>query len=154
MIIYYFAENFSMRIKLYAVLGVLIILPTIMIQANSIEKVINLLNQQVVDWNEGNLEAFMQGYVKSDELQFIGSKGVTYGWDKTLANYKKSYPDKATMGQLSFELIEVVKQSAKIFSVTGKFKLVRKDMDNAEGHFLLIVKKIKGHWLIIADHTS
>jgi len=143
-----------MRIKLYAVLGVLIILPTIMIQANSIEKVINLLNQQVVDWNEGNLEAFMQGYVKSDELQFIGSKGVTYGWDKTLANYKKSYPDKATMGQLSFELIEVVKQSAKIVSVTGKFKLVRKDMDNAEGHFLLIVKKIKGRWLIIADHTS
>jgi len=93
-----------MQMKLYfALIAVITILPTLMTQANSIEKVIDLLNQQVVDWNNGNLESFMEGYIKSDELQFIGSKGVTYGWEKTLANYKKAYPDKATMGQLSFE---------------------------------------------------
>ena len=35
---------------------------------------------------------------------FIGSKGITYGWDSTLARYKRNYPDKATMGKLTFEL--------------------------------------------------
>lgn len=144
-----------MRIILcFVLLGGLTILPNVVSQANSIEKVKDLLNQQVIDWNEGNLEAYMEGYLKSDELQFIGSKGVTYGWEKTLERYKKAYPNKATMGQLSFELIDITEHSAKIVSVTGKFKLIRKDLDNAEGYFLLIVKKIKGRWLIIADHTS
>ncbi|WP_253810340.1 Cif family virulence factor [Hydrotalea flava] len=31
----------------------------------------NILQQQVVAWNNGNLDAFMQGYWKNDSLQFI-----------------------------------------------------------------------------------
>ncbi len=120
----------------------------------AINEVKALLHQQSEDWNKGNLEAFMQGYWKSDKLQFIGSRGVTYGWQQTLDNYKKGYPDKATMGQLSFDLIDVTRQSRNVVSVTGKFMLAREKMDDASGHFLLIVKKIKGKWLIIADHTS
>jgi len=113
-----------------------------------------LLKKQAQDWNNGNLEAFMQGYWKSDKLQFIGSRGITYGWQQTFENYKKAYPDKATMGQLTFELIDVSQQSRKVVSVTGKFMLKRENIDDSSGHFLLIVKKIKGEWLIIADHTS
>lgn len=120
----------------------------------AVKEVKALLHQQSEDWNKGDLEAFMQGYWKSDKLQFIGSRGVTYGWQQTLDNYKKGYPDKATMGQLSFDLIDVTKQSRNVVSVTGKFMLAREKMDDANGHFLLIVKKIKGKWLIIADHTS
>jgi len=118
------------------------------------EAVKSLLNRQIKDWNKGDIEAFMEGYWKSEKLQFIGSRGVTYGWDKTLENYEKSYPDRATMGELSFDLIDVTQQSRKVVSVTGKFYLKRESMDDAKGHFLLIVKKIRGKWLIIADHTS
>jgi len=118
------------------------------------EAVKSLLNRQMKDWNKGDIEAFMEGYWKSEKLQFIGSRGVTYGWDKTLENYEKSYPDRATMGELSFDLIDVTQQSRKVVSVTGKFYLKRESMDDAKGHFLLIVKKIRGKWLIIADHTS
>jgi len=118
------------------------------------EAVKSLLDRQMKDWNKGSIEAFMEGYWKSEKLQFIGSRGVTYGWDKTLENYEKRYPDRATMGELSFDLIDVTQQSRKVVSVTGKFYLKRESMDDAKGHFLLIVKKIRGKWLIIADHTS
>jgi len=127
------------------------------VQAQS-DKAVNevkaLLHSQTEDWNKGDIETFMEGYWKSEKLQFIGSRGVTYGWQQTLENYKKGYPDKATMGQLSFDLIDVTRQSRNVVSVTGKFMLKREKMDDASGHFLLIVKKIKGKWLIIADHTS
>jgi hypothetical protein len=58
-----------------------------------------VLAQQVADWNNFNIEGFMQGYWKSDSLLFIGAK-ITHGWDSTLARYKKSYPTKDAMGIL------------------------------------------------------
>lgn len=40
-------------------------------------------------WNEGKIDGFMSMYWKSDSLEFIGSKGITYGWQNTFDNYKK-----------------------------------------------------------------
>lgn len=119
-----------------------------------IEKVKSILHRQASDWNKGDIDAFMNGYWESEKLQFIGSKGVTYGWKQTLANYKKGYPDRATMGQLTFDIIEVERLSRKVIMMTGKFMLARNEMEDASGHFILVWKKIKGEWVIIADHTS
>ncbi len=123
-------------------------------QKKSIQEVKELLLAQQKDWNNGDIPAFMEGYWKSDQLQFIGSKGITYGWESTLNNYIKGYPNKEAMGQLAFELLGVDLQSRKVVSVTGKFILTRSNGEVLDGHFLLIVKKIKGEWRIIADHTS
>lgn len=112
-----------------------------------------LLTEQAADWNRGDIDAFMEGYWKSDELVFIGSRGPTFGWQKTLENYKKGYPDLSAMGKLSFDLISVTQLSKKVVSVVGKFTLER-EHDQPTGHFLLLVKKIKGSWKVIADHTS
>lgn len=123
-------------------------------QSTKSEKsVMALLEQQAADWNEGDIEAFMEGYWNSPKLTFIGSRGVTTGWDQTMASYKKGYPDKAAMGKLRFELQDVREQSKKVVSVVGKFILDRED-ETLDGHFLLIVKKFKGKWLVVADHTS
>lgn len=113
----------------------------------------NLLETQRQAWNEGNIDAFMEGYWKSDNLQFIGSNGVTYGWENTLKRYKKTYPDRAAMGNLLFDIITVDRRSKKVISMVGKFTLER-EKDRPSGHFLLIFQKIKGEWLIVADHTS
>ena len=115
--------------------------------------VTNVLMQQVAAWNKGDINAFMQTYAKTDSIMFIGSKGVTYGWDSTLQHYKNSYPDKAAMGTLSFELKQFKQLSGKYFYVVGKFILVREN-GNLSGYFNLLLKKIRGQWLIVADHTS
>jgi hypothetical protein len=122
-------------------------------QSKTEQKIIHVLKTQDAEWNKGNIEGFMQTYWNSDSLMFIGKSGVTYGWKNTLNNYKKGYPDTSAMGKLDFTLIDIKKLSRKYYHLVGKWHLTR-IMGNLQGHFTLLLKKIKGKWLIIADHSS
>ena len=113
----------------------------------------NLLAEQNAAWNRGDVDSFMKGYWENDSLMFIGKSGVTYGWLNTLNNYKKGYPDTATMGQLIFTLIQVKKLSKEYYHVTGKWFLKR-SVGDVGGHYTLLFRKIKGKWLIVSDHSS
>src|SRR5450432_264858 len=112
----------------------------------------NVLSTQEAFWNSGNVENFMKGYWISDSLLFIG-KSVTYGWQKTLENYKKRYPDTAAMGKLLFNLLECKPLSPGYYFVVGKWHLQR-SIGDLEGYFTLLFRKIHGQWVIIADHSS
>jgi hypothetical protein len=112
-----------------------------------------VLSKQNDAWNHGDIDTFMEGYWKNDSLMFIGKSGVTYGWQNTLNNYKKGYPDTATMGKLTFILISVKQLSEKYFRVVGKWFLKR-SVGDVGGHFTLLLEKINGEWVIIEDHTS
>lgn len=103
-------------------------------------------------WNEGRITDFMSLYWKSDSLEFIGSKGLTHGWQKTLDNYKKSYPDKKAMGELKFTILENKQLSENYIYIIGKWQLTKEKP--VGGHFTLLWKKINNEWLIISDHTS
>ncbi len=113
----------------------------------------SLMAIQQNDWNAGNIDGFMKTYWNSDSLLFIGKKGVTNGWQKTLDNYKKSYPDKAAMGRLNFEIIKHEPIAGKAVYTIGKWAVYRTS-DTLGGHFTLLWKKIDGNWKIVADHTS
>lgn len=113
----------------------------------------DLLNTQSASWNRGDIDNFMKGYWESDSLMFIGKSGVTYGWQNTLNNYKKGYPDTASMGKLDFTIIQVKPLSAEYYHVVGKWHLKR-SIGDLSGHFTLLFRKIKGQWCIIADHSS
>lgn len=112
-----------------------------------------LLDQQTAAWNRGDIARFMDGYWENDSLMFIGKSGVTYGWTNTLNNYKKGYPDTAAMGKLHFDLITVKRLSDEYYFVVGKWFLQR-SIGNVGGHYNLLFRKIKGKWVIIADHSS
>jgi ketosteroid isomerase-like protein len=113
----------------------------------------NLLFKQTQAWNKGNIDAFMNGYLKSDSLVFIGKSGPKYGYNTTLENYKKSYPDTTAMGQLNFDLLQLKKLSPEYYFVIGKWHLQR-SIGDLQGHFTLLFRKIKNTWNIIADHSS
>lgn len=115
--------------------------------------IIDLLHQQDQCWNQGDIEGFMATYWKNDSLMFIGKSGVTYGWTNTLNNYKKGYPDTASMGKLDFKMIKIERISRKYYSVVGRWHLSRTKGD-LQGHFTLLMKKIKRRWKIVADHSS
>jgi ketosteroid isomerase-like protein len=122
-------------------------------QDQDVTAIRKVLAQQQQDWNSGNLEAFMQGYWKSDSLKFISSRGINYGWQATLDGYKKGYPTTEAMGKLTFTIISIEKLSKKSAIVIGKWHLQR-TKDEPQGHFTLLWKKIEGRWVIVADHTS
>lgn len=104
-------------------------------------------------WNRGDIPAYMKGYWNADSLLFIGSKGPTYGYQKTLINYLKSYPTPEKMGQLTFEFVKIEILSNTQAFVVGKWYLKRKE-DDLGGHFTLLWKKIDGDWKIVVDHSS
>ena len=113
----------------------------------------NLLVTQTKEWNNGNIPAFMETYWHSDSLMFIGKSGVTYGWQKTLENYQKGYPDTIAMGKLKFELLEVKRLSGLYFFIVGKWHLTR-SIGNIGGSFTLLFRKVNNRWVIVADHSS
>ena len=122
-------------------------------QANDELTIRKVLDNQIKAWNNGDIEGFMQGYWKNDSLMFIGKNGIHWGWQTTLENYKKNYPDTAAMGKLSFDILLVKKLSPEYFYVVGKWMLTR-SIGDLSGHYNLLFKKINGQWLIIADHSS
>jgi ketosteroid isomerase-like protein len=112
-----------------------------------------VLAEQTVAWNQGNIDEFMKGYWNSDSLMFIGKSGVTYGFQNTLMNYKKNYNSADLMGKLDFELIKVQQLSPDYVFVVGKWHLTRNAGD-VGGHYDLLFRKVKGKWVIVSDHTS
>jgi len=112
-----------------------------------------ILTEQTASWNKGNLEEFMKGYWKSDSLMFIGSSGVTYGYQNTLDNYKRSYGGSDKMGKLDFTLLKVQRLSPEYYFVVGRWQLTR-NAGNVGGHYDLIFRKINGQWFIVSDHSS
>lgn len=115
--------------------------------------IIDILNKQEKDWNRGDIDEFMKGYLKSDKLVFSGPSGPIYGWKSTLDRYKKTYSDQEKMGKLKFEILNVISLNPKVVQLQGKFNLTR-SIGDAFGYFTLNWIKIKNKWYIISDHTS
>ena len=115
--------------------------------------IIDILNKQEKDWNRGDIDEFMKGYLKSKKLVFSGSSGPIYGWKATLDRYKKTYSDKEKMGKLKFEILNVIALSPKVIQLQGKFNLTR-SIGDSFGYFTLNWIKVKNRWYIISDHTS
>ena len=116
-------------------------------------KILNVLEQQRIAWNDNDINEFMKGYLKSDKLVFSGSNGPVFGWIFVKDRYLKIYSTKELMGDLSFEINNLFSLSRKVAILLGKFNLQRKN-EKLSGYFTLIFKKINGNWYIVSDHTS
>ncbi len=118
-----------------------------------LEQIRSNMEAQQAAWNSGSLDDFMAYYWKSPELSFIGSRGITRGWQQTLDNYVKAYPDKATMGRLAFEVLELRALGKESAYMIGKYTLYR-EKDQPSGYFNLIWEKKNGQWVVTSDHTG
>ena len=115
--------------------------------------IMKVMDFQEKAWNNGDIDSFMDGYFRSEELVFSGSNGPIYGWNATKERYKRSYPDLKTMGKLSFTVKKIKSLSKKTAYLIGEYYLKR-TIDDSFGHFTLIWKKVNGKWFIVSDHTS
>ncbi len=113
----------------------------------------DLLTIQQDAWNRGDIDAFMTGYHQSDSMQFVGKDKINFGWQTTLDNYKRKYPDTVAMGKLKFEVLRLNPLSADAAFLTGTYYLKR-TIGDASGIFTLVFRKIKGEWRIVYDHTA
>ena len=113
-----------------------------------------VMDDQTAAWNRGDLDAFMSiGYWRSDKLKFVSGDRITYGWQQTLDNYKRTYATEALMGTLTFSDLEIEVLSKDAAFVTGSWHLKRVK-DDPKGKFTLLFRKFKEGWRIVADHSS
>lgn len=114
-----------------------------------------VLDTQVAAWNRGDLDAFMDGYLRSDSLRFASGGQVRYGWDATLEGYRRGYPDRAAMGTLAFDSLDVTLLADSAALVFGRWALAREaSLPPASGLFTLLFRRAPEGWRIAADHTS
>ena len=120
---------------------------------NEIDAIKKVLTTQQECWNNGDIDGFMQGYWNSEKLIFTSlSHKPTYGWQNTLERYKESYPDRYSMGEFRFEILDLKLNSGKTALLKGKWELIRMT-DHPNGLFWLDLKKFDENWLITKDST-
>src|SRR5579864_5043567 len=124
---------------------------------DNVQAIKSVLAQQVAAWNRGDIPAFMDGYWKSDDLEFVNAAGIFQGWQDVLKRYQHSYPDRAAMGHLTFSGLEIRVLCPDTGFVVGHFRLEREkdgQTDHPQGVFTLIFRKFPAGWKIINDHTT
>lgn len=112
-----------------------------------------LLDEQVIAWNKGDIDGYMRGYWKNDSLTFTSGGFVFLGWDSTLAKYKSAYTTKDAMGTVTFANLNIDVLSANSAWVVGTWGL-RNSSGTPHGVFTLVLKKFPEGWRIVHDHTS
>lgn len=120
-------------------------------------EVLAVLESAEAAWNAGDLEGYMQSYWNSDRLRFAGADHVRYGWEETLAAYRRGYPDAQAMGHLTFSGLEVTVLADDAALVFGAWRLDREgeaEEANPHGLFTLLVRRLPEGWRITHDHTS
>lgn len=114
----------------------------------------NLLAAQVAAWNKADLDGFMTGYWRSEQLSFFAGGERLRGWQNTLDRYRKRYQSEGkSMGRLEFGDLEVAVTGKDTAWARGRWKVVQ-DKQTLGGLFTLILRKFPEGWRIIHDHTS
>jgi beta-aspartyl-peptidase (threonine type) len=114
-----------------------------------------VLDAQQAAWNKGDLDGFMVGYWKSDDLSFYSGGDKTKGWQATLERYEKKYKsDGKEMGALAFSELDIRVLGDENALVRGRWQLKFKDGKTAGGLYTLWLRKLPEGWRIVHDHTS
>jgi|ERR1043166_6424492 ketosteroid isomerase-like protein len=112
-----------------------------------------VLDSQVRAWNSGDLEGFMAGYWKSEEMLFSTPKSQTTGWQATLDRYRAHYPTGQAMGRLRFEQLQIAQSAPEAAEVSGRY--VQQTPEGLKtGRFFLTFRRMDNRWVIVHDHTT
>lgn len=117
--------------------------------------VVAVLEAQIAAWNRGDIDAFMDGYWRSDSLTFYSGGDLARGWQAAHDRYVRRYrAEGREMGTLAFELHSVAPLGPDDALVRGAWRLTMKDA-TPHGLFSLVLHRVPGAgWRIVHDHTS
>lgn len=113
-----------------------------------------VIDAQRAAWNRGDLDGYMDGYARTDELVFTSGGKIRRGWQETFAKYRAKYgASPQTMGHLELEILGVQPLGADGAIVLGRWRLT--DTPAAgQGVFSVAFARTSAGWRIVHDHTS
>ena len=112
-----------------------------------------VLDAQVAAWNRGDIDGFMDGYVRSDATRFASGADVLRGWQTVRDRYRERYSTREKMGRLTFSDLEITVLSPASALVFGRWRLERVG-DTPNGLFTLHFARTRAGWRIVSDHTT
>jgi ketosteroid isomerase-like protein len=121
----------------------------------AVREVRAVLDQQVADWNKGDLDGFLTGYWNSPKVVFMSGGQRFDGYEAMRDRYRRRYKaDGKAMGQLAFSELDVESLGPESVLARGRFRLTMPDGTKPTGLFTVIVRKLPDGWKIVHDHTS
>jgi uncharacterized protein (TIGR02246 family) len=108
-----------------------------------------LLDTQAAAWSRGDLDAFCAVY--ADDASFVTPTGMTSTRQAVLERYRAKYRDKAGMGTLRLDVVEVRELAPNATSVIARWTLTWPDKPEISGLTLIVFKKTAAGWRIVQD---
>jgi ketosteroid isomerase-like protein len=112
-----------------------------------------LLEAQEAAWNRHDLDGFLSGYRKDEQVVFVTPEGSSRGFADLEQRYKRTYNAPEKFGELKFENVEYGTVNPKSVIVQGTWRLKRAT-DQPHGRFVLVVCQLAEGWRIVSDFTT
>jgi hypothetical protein len=97
-----------------------------------------MLGRAAVNWNRGDLDAFVDDYLPSDTTTYVGRR-LLRGRSAIRASYAPLFaPDVVNL----------------IGRDTLKRRMAGRDSVTASGPTSLVMRRVQGRWRIVHDHSS
>ena len=132
--------------------------PTAADRAARRAEIVAMFARSADSWNRGDLDAFVDDYVPTDETTFIGSGGVLRGPAAIRRAYAPRFAPGALRDSLSFDLLDVDPIAPDALNVIATYILTRRvggrDSVTARGPTSLLMRRVDGRWRIAHDHSS
>lgn len=114
----------------------------------------HLLSESEAAWNGGDLAGFIGWYKRGPGTTFLGSSGLTHGWEAIRERYAARFEPGAARDSLRFEDLETRPLAPWLGLATARYVLFQDDSVTATGVFTLIVEKTPEGWRIIHDQSN
>ncbi len=101
-------------------------------------------------WNEGNLAAYLGGYVDSDDVRLVADGAVATGFSGVRKHYETMLADGGAMGRLSFADLDVSMTAPDVATVVGRYAL-ESGPKKSTGAMTVVLKQVDGRWRIVQD---
>ena len=105
-------------------------------------------------WNHGRLDAFVGDYMEGEGTTYIGSRGIVRGPAAIREVYAPRFAPGGVRDSLSFERVEVDLLGPDLANTIAWYVLMRGDSVTARGPTSLVMRRVKGSWKIVHDHSS
>lgn len=128
------------------------------------DEITAMLRASARSWNAGDLDAFVDDYLDSPEMTFVGGSDVVRGREEVRARYEASYwAPGVERDSLRFEELEIRPLGDRHALALGRYVLYRPPADSttATGRFSLVLRRMGDgndgddrEWKIVHDHSS
>lgn len=114
----------------------------------------SMLDASAAAWNRGDLDGFMQSYLRDSSTTFLSAAGMGRGYEWIRNRYAPRFEPGAARDSLRFTDLEVRPLGPDYALATARYVLYRGDSTTATGPFTVVLRRTAEGWKMIHDHTS